>query len=897
MSDVFISYAREDSDLAHRLNTALKEGGRTTSIDVLDILPAEQWPDRVEGLIAEADSFVFAISPNWLASSACEDELALAVKFNKRLIPVVFEDVDDTAVPASAASINWLFLRESDDFDAGISALLKIFDTDSEWVREHTRLTVRAKEWKAKPSDRSTLLRGVSLQVAQSWLAQAPGKEPGPSELQSTFIDASTKAEKQRQHRTILVLALFLVVAAGLAVWAELNRREAEEQAKVARSRELIAQAQSVPATMHQRRMLLALEAARVVDGLSVDKTPVEDAIRAYLGPVNSRVLVGHAGGVERLAFSPTGDWLASASLSGLVTLWDVSGSAIERVNIWTGGTAASALAFGPDGNWLAAGFRDGKLRIWQVSDLEKPPVTWHAHNADITTLAITRDGRYLVAGSRDGGVSLWETGQLDDSATAFATLAGHNTPVTALAISPDERWLASVDEGGTALLWRMDHLDTPFRKVAISDSALAAASFQPNAGAPLLLTGGRDRNIRIWRIQAPEPAQIIGEHADSITAARYSPDGQWIATSSLDGQVYLWSASNARARSKPIVLAGHTDWVSGLTFSQESRLLATYGFDGTVRIWNLESITDTPLVLSGHELPVTALEFSPKGRLLATASRDGTIRLWQLDSDPGDVAQTFAELRDRACEFVSRNFYPDEWSVYMGEEPGRRRTCARRNLSSESQGFLIEKHRLMSITGAPVRYVSAANFGLTSEILPEFLVMHATAAPLEGTIKMFDSGQAQASAHAVIGRDGVIVQLVPFDKKAWHAGLSKWKHRSKLNSYSIGIELENLLTLKREGGKWTTWFGKPVADDEVGIAEHEHGSREQGWQRYTPAQIDVAKQLGRLLVRYYGLRDVVGHEDLAPGRKMDPGPMFPMTAFREYALPHQDDTQDTMSK
>jgi N-acetylmuramoyl-L-alanine amidase len=68
-------------------------------------------------------------------------------------------------------------------------------------------------------------------------------------------------------------------------------------------------------------------------------------------------------------------------------------------------------------------------------------------------------------------------------------------------------------------------------------------------------------------------------------------------------------------------------------------------------------------------------------------------------------------------------------------------------------------------------------------------------------------------------------------------------------------------------------------------VAKHKHRDVEQGWKIYSAEQLEAAVQLGSLLVQTYGIREVVGHEDIAPGRKSDPGPAFPMERYRGLLL------------
>jgi AmpD protein len=102
-----------------------------------------------------------------------------------------------------------------------------------------------------------------------------------------------------------------------------------------------------------------------------------------------------------------------------------------------------------------------------------------------------------------------------------------------------------------------------------------------------------------------------------------------------------------------------------------------------------------------------------------------------------------------------------------------------------------------------------------------------------------------EVSAHFVVRRDGEILQFVSIDERAWHAGRSNWAGREAANDWSIGIELEGL-----EG------------------------------DTFEPAQYAALERLLPAIDRVRGLRHVVGHEHVAPGRKTDPGPGFDWTGL-----------------
>lgn len=195
-----------------------------------------------------------------------------------------------------------------------------------------------------------------------------------------------------------------------------------------------------------------------------------------------------------------------------------------------------------------------------------------------------------------------------------------------------------------------------------------------------------------------------------------------------------------------------------------------------------------------------------------------------------------------------------------------------------------VVRHRLFQSDDTAYDWRASPNHG--GRLDPEYLVMHYTAgASLDESVSWLAQKASKASAHVTIGRDGRIVQQVPFDTVAWHAGASVWEGHVGLNRNSIGIELDNAGRLVHQGNKWRAWFGKLYDADEVLEATHKHESSPSGWHLYTPVQLEVALELATFLVQRYHLKDVIGHEDISPGRKADPGPAFPLESFRSRVL------------
>ena len=202
-----------------------------------------------------------------------------------------------------------------------------------------------------------------------------------------------------------------------------------------------------------------------------------------------------------------------------------------------------------------------------------------------------------------------------------------------------------------------------------------------------------------------------------------------------------------------------------------------------------------------------------------------------------------------------------------------------------------IINHLLYASDGVQISYSQTPNRnGLYN---PKYLVLHYTAATtMASTINWFQNPQAQASAHLLIGRDGAVHQFAPFNVVTWHAGRSSWKGTEWLNRHAIGIELVNGGRLARKGEQWICPVdNRPVRPEDVLMAVHKNENQVAAWHKYTARQLEVTLKIASLLVDRYNLQDVLGHDDVSPIRKSDPGPAFPMSSFRTRAMGRRDNT------
>ena len=151
-------------------------------------------------------------------------------------------------------------------------------------------------------------------------------------------------------------------------------------------------------------------------------------------------------------------------------------------------------------------------------------------------------------------------------------------------------------------------------------------------------------------------------------------------------------------------------------------------------------------------------------------------------------------------------------------------------------------------------------------------IIYHYTAGGSQsGTVKYFQDPASKVSAHYVIDRDGKVVQMVPLDQAAWHAGVSELAGATGVNSFSIGIEICNWGKLRKKDDKFYVSGGEPYRGPPP---LHAAGAY---WEPFTDEQYKSLARLTNALLAKYPIRHITGHSDIArpKGRKPDPGPAF----------------------
>jgi WD40 repeat protein len=645
MADVFISYSRKDKSFVQALHTALGKQNREVWIDWQDIPLTADWWQEIEAGIEAAESFVFVISPDSIASKICCKEIAHAVHHHKRLVPVVWrDDFEVERVYPTLRKHNWLFFRSQDDFDTALRSLLQAIDTDLDHVKQHTRLLTHAIEWQNKDKNSDLLLQGSELEETIQWLTKNAEKQPRSTELQREYVNASriakiagqeaeiqrqkaeiAKQKKLRQATNAALIAVMsgLVIATGLGIFAFRQYQTAESNRKIAKVNEIKALSTSSNALFHSNQDLEALVTA-----------------------------------LKAVSLVKSSPWADSETQNQVRSTLQQAIYGAQEQNRIEGKPGVSIANFSPDGTIVAMGNAQGDVKLKSVDG--KTIQTLKGHSDLITGLSFSPDGKMLITASQDGTIKLWSIDGKELKSFEMKGAAG-------IRFSPDGKAFAFSTSIGAIKLWSLEGRELlNLRSVYPNDLALSPdGKTVPSELRGALIAAAVGKTVKLWDLQG-RLVQTLKGHKSDVVSIRFSPDGKTIATGSIDKTVKLWSRNGRLVRSlREGSLAADSNLISRVQFSPDSRLLAITTYGRTIELWQMDGQKlKTINEMNSQAMSVT---FSPDGKTITSASWEGKIRVWNLQNQQ---LKTLSENNFDAINEIE--FSPDGKLIAIAGQNGR---------------------------------------------------------------------------------------------------------------------------------------------------------------------------------------------------------------------------------
>ncbi|QDZ40173.1 hypothetical protein FRE64_09560 [Euhalothece natronophila Z-M001] len=342
---------------------------------------------------------------------------------------------------------------------------------------------------------------------------------------------------------------------------------------------------------------------------------------------------IAHEEGVNRLSFSPDGQFLVSASQqSSVVKVWDTEGNLLEELGDYEDGI--SDVAVSPDNESIAIATLSGEIQIKDRNgngniDLPKQ------ENA-IMSVGFMPNGKVVTADA-EGTIKAWSLDGKQRSSEV--SLTAHQGAVRDFSFFPEQNILVSASDDQTLRTWEL-----PDSENASHEGEIYTVAFSPEDQQ--VATAGWDGQINLWQDQ--ELTKTLEDHNESINSLSFSPDGNYLASGSADTTLKIWDLQNETQQT----LRDHQDLVTSVDFSTENQLLASGSDDETVRIWDYRGERQEEWV--AHEGGVTSVRFAPQGDYLASTGYDGKVKLWETD---GTLKKTLPAQEPAVSEIA---FSPD---------------------------------------------------------------------------------------------------------------------------------------------------------------------------------------------------------------------------------------------
>ncbi|CAF2561972.1 unnamed protein product [Rotaria sp. Silwood2] len=318
--------------------------------------------------------------------------------------------------------------------------------------------------------------------------------------------------------------------------------------------------------------------------------------------------LKGHRETVTRVVFHPTFDIIASSSEDATIKIWDYESGEHERT--LKGHTApVQDIAFDHTGRWLISCSADMSVRLWDFQTYQCVK-TMRGHDHNVSSITFTPSGDHIISSSRDNTIKIWEV----STTFCIKTLIGHQKWVRMVRVYQDGTLIASSSDDHTIRIWSLPNGECK-SELRGHDHVVECIAWAPDSAGPHILEPVPNGGIEI-------PMR----------------SGPYLVSGARDKTIRMWDVTNGLCL---FILTGHDNWVRGLLFHPGGKYLLSCADDKTLRVWDIKNRRNTKTI-DAHNHFCTSLDMHRNKPYVITGSAgivgtagsvgsvDPSIKVWE---------------------------------------------------------------------------------------------------------------------------------------------------------------------------------------------------------------------------------------------------------------------------
>ncbi len=695
MTEAFICYAAEDRPIRDKVRISLAKHGVTTWIHDKDIYKGKDYGRAIEEGIEQADNLLFFISPLSVKSDYCLIELEHALKFNKRIIPLLIHETPVNDRPEQIRKLQYVDFTDNIqavDYDEDIDEILANFRTEEEYYHQHKVFLVQALKWSLNDHNKSFLLRGFNLNKAEAWLKIGRKlKDCQPTDLHEEFI-----AESQ-QTGASLTTDVFLSYSRANSDFARKLNEQLQIQGKTTWfDQESIASGADFAAEINRGienadNFLFVLTPHSIQSEYCAGE--VEHAaglgkrfITVLCDDINPEDLHPELAKVQWIDFRPDATGF-SVAFGDLINTLDTDLAHVRmhtrlqmRQQAWSQKSRdKSLLLYGSElreaETWLTTGADKEPLPTARQQDyivlsrheVRRKRRTLYAAIAFlliVTILAITaiikarEANRQRLIAEEQHAEALRQRNIAEEQRAAAVkqkAIAEDNARIAEeqRLIADEQRHIAeaahqeserlkviaeehrnqAVNSEISLRLASVYRLQSKNDRLSALHESLQAGFQVTSADVPDYQYLDTIEALNTTFREAAEYNRLSG-HGRAVRDVHISPTGDRLASTDPDGTLRIWSADG-----QPLLnFQGHEGLATRLQFSRDGSQIVSVGWDQMVRLWDADGQLQKEF--HAHDGIIWDVKYSPDGEHIATAGKDNAIKIWDRS---GSLRQTLS--------------------------------------------------------------------------------------------------------------------------------------------------------------------------------------------------------------------------------------------------------------